>query len=156
MIRYSLICDSEHEFESWFASSEAFEAQAARGLVECPVCGSARTTKAIMAPRLAARRDHDAPAAVPATATADQAGQPMAMASGADHDLRAMLRTLRDHIKAHADDVGEKFPELARKMHYGEAERRSIYGQSSLDEARALRDEGIEVHPLPILPEDRN
>lgn len=156
MIRYALICDNEHEFESWFPDSDAFDAQAKRGFIACPTCASAKVAKAIMAPRLATRHltiEAAEPAAPePAAPAPDQS---LAMAP-ADRDVRTMLRALRDHLKANADDVGEKFPELARKMHYGETEQRSIYGKSSFADAKALHDEGIEVHPLPILPDDRN
>src|SRR5436190_480237 len=96
VIRYNLICDKRHEFESWFQNSAAYDKQAKRGLVSCPLCGSSKVEKAIMAPR------------------------------------------------------------LARKMHYGEVEHRSIYGEASPKDAKELHDEGIEFHPLPVLPEDRN
>lgn len=157
MIRYSLLCANEHEFESWFADSDAFETQAKRGLVACPVCDSTKVRKAIMAPRLAidarAPVEHEAPSS---SGAAPEAGRMMAVASERDREMRVLLRALRDHVKANADDVGEKFPELARKMHYGEVEHRSIYGKSTIEDAQALREEGIEVHPLPILPDDRN
>ncbi len=154
MIRYSLICDQAHEFESWFADSAAFDTQAKRGFVTCPVCDSKKVSKQIMAPRVATSREADAPAV--ATPPAPPAPGAVAMPSQRDAEMRAMLRALRDHVKANADDVGAQFPEMARKMHYGEIEHRSIYGQSSLEEAQALHEEGVEVHPLPILPDDRN
>lgn len=156
MIRYSLNCDSAHEFESWFPDSASFDMQVKRGFVTCPTCGSIKVGKAIMAPRVRTSESVEAPTAPPAPAPAPDAGTALAMAAGRDAEMRAMLRALRDHVKANADDVGDKFAETARKMHYGEVEHRSIYGQSTIDDARALHEEGIEIHPLPILPDDRN
>lgn len=153
MIRYSLICDKEHEFESWFPDSDSFDMQAKRGFVTCPTCGSIKIRKAIMAPRVRTGESAETRIAPPA---APEAAAALPMASGRDAELRAMLRALRDHVKANAEDVGDKFAETARRMHYGETEHRSIYGQSTIEDARALHEEGIEVHPLPILPDDRN
>ncbi|WP_342360396.1 DUF1178 family protein [Terrarubrum flagellatum] len=155
MIRYSLVCDKEHEFESWFPDSASYDAQAKRGLVACPACNSTKVRKAMMAPRVATR-EVDAKPMPPSPPIPAEAAQAMALASARDQEMRAMLRALRDHVKANAEDVGEKFPEVARQMHYGEVEHRSIYGQSSIEDAQALHEEGIEVHPLPILPDDRN
>ena len=162
MIRYSLICAQGHEFESWFASSAAYDKQAKRGLIDCPLCGSSKVEKAIMAPRLA-RKDKSMPivapaaeaAAPPAQATAD-APTPVAMISPQEREFRAKLKELRDHLTANADNVGKKFPEEARKMHYGEIEHRSIYGDASPRDAKELHEEGIEFHPLPVLPDERN
>ena len=156
MIRYALACERGHEFESWFADSAAYEKQAKRKLVTCPHCGSARVEKAIMAPRLAGtrKRTKNAPAVAPAPDAAEKA--PVAMLSPQETQFRAKLKELRDHLTKNAQNVGQKFPEEARKMHYGEIEHRSIYGEASPDEAKELHDEGIEFHPLPVLPEDRN
>ena len=160
MIRYSLRCERDHPFESWFQSSSAYDTQVRRKLVTCPVCGSAKVEKAIMAPQIVSkkRRDSVAPApepvaAQPAEVTAP-ASTPLLMAQ--ERELRAKLKELRDHIVKNADNVGERFPNEARKMHYGDIEHRPIYGEASPDEARALIDEGVEVSPLPVLPEDRN
>jgi hypothetical protein len=156
MIRYSLACNKGHTFESWFADSAAYDKQAKRGLVTCPQCGSAKVEKAIMAPRLAGTRkrgDHAPAQTVPAEA-ADKA--PVAMMSPVEIEFRAKLKELREHIVKNADDVGQKFPEEARKMHYGETEHRSIYGVASPDDAKELAEEGIEFHPIPILPDERN
>ncbi|MBV9349118.1 MAG: DUF1178 family protein [Pseudolabrys sp.] len=156
MIRYALACERGHEFESWFADSAAYEKQAKRKLVTCPHCGSARVEKAIMAPRLAGtrKRTKNAPVVVPTPDAAEKA--PVAMLSPQETQFRAKLKELRDHLTKNAQNVGQKFPEEARKMHYGEIEHRSIYGEASPDEAKKLTDEGIEFHPLPILPDDRN
>jgi hypothetical protein len=150
VIRYALRCETGHGFESWFSNSAAFDRQAARGLVTCPMCGSAKVEKAIMAPALGAGgRD-----AVPMPAEPQKT--PVAIVSKEEGELRKKLKELRDHVVKNADYVGEKFPEEARRMHYGEIEHRSIYGEASPDAASALAEEGIEFHPLPRLPDDRN
>jgi hypothetical protein len=161
MIRYSLACERGHEFESWFANSSAYDKQAKRGLVACPVCGSTKIEKTIMAPRLARSEkaiDVPAPAPAPAAAPAPapQVAEPVAMISPQERELRAKLKELRDHLVKNAENVGRKFPDEARKMHYGDIEHRSIYGEASPQEAKELHEEGIEVHPLPILPDERN
>ena len=160
MIKYTLICDRKHEFESWFADSAAFDKQAKRKLVACPVCDSVKVEKAIMAPRVAAKKgrvpiEMPAPAA-DAPATAAPASAPVAMISPIEQEFRAKLKELREQLVKNSDNVGEKFPEEARKMHYGETEHRSIYGEATPEDAKALAEEGIEFHPLPILPEERN
>ena len=158
MIRYALRCDRDHEFESWFQSSSAYDSQVKRKLVTCPICGSAKVDKAIMAPRIVSKkgRERAAPEPTPAPTpeVASQAPAPLMMAQ--ERELRAKLKELRDHIVKNADNVGERFPNEARAMHYGDKEHRPIYGEASPDEAKALIDEGIEVSPLPVLPEDRN
>ena len=162
MIHYALVCDRKHEFESWFQNSAAYDKQVARGLVSCPVCGSAKVEKAIMAPRLAGARKRDAAVAAeaataPETAAAPpESTSPVAMISAQEHEFRAKLKELREHLTKNADNVGKKFPEEARKMHYGEIEHRSIYGQATPEDAKELHDEGIEFHPLPVLPDERN
>jgi hypothetical protein len=160
MIRYALICQQGHEFESWFQDSAAYDKQAKRGLVSCPHCGSAKVEKAIMAPRLSAtakRRSKaiEAPETAPEAAPVP-APAPVAMISPQEQEIRAKLKELRDHLTKNADNVGAKFPEEARKMHYGEIEHRSIYGVASPKEAKELSEEGIEFHPLPSLPDERN
>ena len=160
MIRYALICEKGHDFESWFQDSTAFDKQAKRGLVNCPQCGSAKVEKAIMAPRLSASaKKHGVagqarPPSVDAPAT-PASPAPVAMIS-LQHEFRSKLKELRDHLTKNADNVGPKFPEEARKMHYGEIEHRSIYGVASPEEAKDLSEEGIEFHPLPLLPDERN
>jgi hypothetical protein len=160
VIRYNLICDKRHEFESWFANSAAYDKQAKRGLVSCALCGSAKVEKAIMAPRLA-RTDKSGPIVAPVEASAPtpapaEAPTPVAMISPQEREFRKKLKELRDHLTSNAENVGKKFPEVARKMHYGEVEHRSIYGEASPKDAKELHDEGIEFHPLPVLPEERN
>jgi hypothetical protein len=148
MIKYALACEQAHEFESWFPSSEAFEAQRKRGCVTCPFCNSANVEKQIMAPSVA--RTDKAP-----EAPAPEAKQ-VAVLSEKEREIRAALRALREHVMKNSEDVGKGFVEEARKMHYGETEERSIHGEADLAEARALLEEGIDVLPLPVVPDDRN
>ncbi len=165
MIRYALCCAKGHDFDSWFPDSAAFDKQAKRGLVTCPHCGSAKVEKAIMAPRLNGARkrkaagesreiEMSAPAAVTQEKTTEKA--PVAMISPVEQEFRAKLRELRDHLIKNSDNVGQKFPDEARKMHYGEIEHRSIHGVASPDEAKELAEEGIEFLPVPVLPDERN
>ena len=155
MIRYNLVCEAGHGFESWFPSSDSYDAQAVRGLVTCPVCETASVSKALMAPALA--RTDRAPGPAPDVPVAAPPGEAsVTMVAEPERRMRAMLRALREHVTANAEHVGTRFPEEARKIHYGEAEGRSIYGHASPDEARALIDEGIDVAPLPTMPDDRN
>jgi len=164
MIRYALACDKGHAFESWFADSAAYDKQVKRKLIACPHCGSAKVGKAIMAPRLATSKKRrapieatagEAPAAAPAPSPPPTPA-PVAMISPQERELRAKLKELRKHLTKNAENVGGKFPEQARKMHYGEVEHRSIYGEATPDEAKELAEEGIEFHPLPVLPDERN
>jgi len=168
MIRYALNCADGHVFESWFQNSAAFEKQKKRGLVTCPICGSAKVEKAIMAPKLA-RTDVERPpaptppppppnpqAVTPAMPPVPAGKSSVAIMSPQERELRQKLKELRDHVTKNANYVGGRFPEEARKMHYGEMEHRSIYGEASPDEAKALHEEGIEFHPLPVLPDDQN
>ena len=168
MIRYTLVCNERHEFESWFSNSAAYDKQARRGLVTCPLCGSSKVEKALMTPRLG-RADtpsnHEAaPAPPPPAHAADgesapaaaKMPTPVAMISPQEQEFRQKLRELRDHLVKNAENVRSRFPEEARKMHYGETEHRSIYGVASPKDAKALHDEGIEFSPLPVLPDERN
>lgn len=156
MIRYALVCEHDHDFESWFPDSAAFDDLAARGLVTCPACGSAKVGKAIMAPQVA-RTDRDrAPPAAPAAPVAPEQPAPVALLSDKERQLRDMLRALKRHVTENAENVGNSFPDEARRMHAGEIEERAIYGNASPEEAEALRDEGIDVLPLPMLPDERN
>jgi hypothetical protein len=167
MIRYTLRCECGHAFESWFQSSSAYDSQIKRKLVTCPACDSVKVDKAIMAPQIVSKkgRENAIPASVepaeitpPAAPTQPSSTQPSStpLLMAQERELRAKLKELRDHIVKNADNVGERFPSEARKMHYGDIEHRPIYGEASPDEARALIDEGVEVTPLPVLPDDRN
>ena len=160
MIRYALACDNGHDFESWFPSSASYDAQAERGLVTCPLCGSAKVDKQIMAPSLgrkgSAQAEPERPGAPVPAAPVPAAPTPMAILSEREQAIRAMLKAVREHVVKTADYVGGDFADEARKMHYGEIEHRSIYGEANPVDAKALIEEGIEVHPIPILPDDRN
>ncbi|MEM8855042.1 MAG: DUF1178 family protein [Pseudomonadota bacterium] len=176
MIHYALRCTSGHQFDGWFPSSTAFEAQQERGLLTCPECGTNEVERALMSPALGRNTkseplitppakdgaEENAPApkdgggsSVPATAESHMAAN-VALGKQADPRLREALVALRKAVMANGTDVGKAFPEEARRIHYGESEPRSIFGQADLDEAKALIDEGIEVLPLPALPEDQN
>jgi hypothetical protein len=147
VIRYSLVCDKGHTFESWFQSSKASDGQLRRGLVACPVCDSTKVSKAIMAPAIA-RPSREKP---------ESSGQqPVALLSEKEQETRKLLKALHEHVKKNAEHVGEKFPKLARQMHYEEIPARSIYGEAKPDEVRELLEEGIDVAPLPPLPEKGN
>jgi|SRR5665647_1236672 hypothetical protein len=157
MIRYALHCERGHAFESWFQTSSAYDSQVKRKLVTCPACGSAKIEKSIMAPQIVSKKGRDTATPQPAAATTDvtaPTSTPLMMAQ--ERELRAKLKELRDHIVKNADNVGERFPNEARKMHYGDIEHRPIYGEATPDEARSLIEEGVEVSPLPVLPDDRN
>jgi hypothetical protein len=152
MIVFNLQCAKKHGFESWFKDGAAFERQAKRGLVECPYCGSNKVEKALMAPRLSgtkkSRKRADAPENLPAALGPDPATAKAA-------ELHRQMAELRQHIEKNFDPVGDKFAEEARKIHYGEIEKRNIYGQTSAQEAQELLDEGIEFAPVPWVP-DKN
>ncbi len=159
MIRYALRCECGHAFDSWFADSSAYDDQHARKLVTCPLCDSAKVEKAIMAPRLArkGRRAEGGEAAenLPVVQTPAERPAPLVMAPQ-ERKLVEKLRELREHVAKNAENVGSNFPTEARKMHYGDIEQRAIYGEATSDEARALIEEGVEVLPLPVLPDERN
>ena len=165
MIHYSLICEKKHDFAIWFKNSADYDTQVKRGLVSCPACGSVKVEKALMAPSLGrgARKGAGAPmpeaaldTPAPDIASPAENKTPVAMVSPQEREFRAKLKELRDHLTKNADNVGAKFPEEARKMHYGETEHRSIFGEASPQEAKELLEEGVEVHPLPVLPDERN
>jgi len=136
VIRYTLVCDNDHEFEGWFRSAAAYEAEEAAGRLCCPLCGSRDIRRAPMAP---------------AVHTGADGGSSARRARLAK--LLEALRELHHYVEAHTEDVGERFPEEARRIHYGEAEPRGIRGVARREEIRELLDEGIEVWPLPRLPE---
>lgn len=159
MIHYALICDNGHNFDSWFPDSAAYDKQVKRGIVTCPHCGSAKVEKAIMAPRLSSaskKRKGRTEAPAPVAAENTQENSQVAMISPQEHEFRSKLKELREHLTKNSDNVGTKFSEEARKMHYGETEHRSIYGEATPKDAKELLEEGIEFHPLPTLPDERN
>jgi len=146
VIKYSLICEHEHVFEGWFGSSEDYDKQRKRKLVECPHCGSSNISKALMAPGVSGTKKRDDNAQVPMTAIPPQ--MPAEMVE--------KLREIKTHIEENSENVGDKFPEEARKIHYGETEARGIYGKATIEEASNLAEEGVNVMPIPELPEEKN
>ncbi|MGU3494719.1 DUF1178 family protein [Xanthobacteraceae bacterium A53D] len=162
MIRYTLRCVQDHTFDSWFPSADSFDAQKARSLVTCPTCGATQVEKAVMAPavnrtdRQRSRPAEPASAAAPAAPAADTGPTPVALMGEQEQAFRQMLREIRDHVTKTADYVGDGFADMARQMHEGTLEHRSIYGEATTDELKALREDEVEVFALPILPEDRN
>ncbi len=138
---FNLRCEHDHAFEGWFASAEAFESQLAAGQVQCPLCDSTSITKALSAPRLnfgAEAPQQDRP----------QAAVPTAMPT--PEQLQALFLKMAREIVANTEDVGERFADEARRIHYKEAPERGIRGVTSKDEAEALEDEGIRVMPMPF------
>ena len=141
MIRFSLACDHDHEFEGWFRSNDDFDKQKKRGLIDCPDCGSHRIEKTLMAPAVSTGRKQEK----------------MALAMNAEQrKIMAEMKALTEKMRENADYVGEKFAEEARKIHFGETEARGIYGEASPDEARSLAEDGVPFMPIPVFPEDRN
>lgn len=147
MIRYDLMCEQGHAFDGWFSDSAAYDKQAQAGLVSCTVCGSAKVEKQLMAP------------GIPAKSNRKVEARRQTMVAAPDPRLQAMMsmvREMRKHVEANAEYVGSQFAEEARKIHYNETEKRGIYGEATPDDTKALIEEGIDVHPLPRLPEDTN
>jgi len=131
MILYDLLCPNDHAFEGWFRNAGTFDTQVAAGELRCPICGDASVRKAPTAPALVKGRGESQPIAI---------------------KMREALTALRTHVESHCDYVGDRFPEEARRIHYGEADERAIYGDASAGEARELRDEGIDVVAIPWIP----
>ena len=141
MIRFSLTCERDHQFDGWFRNSDDFDTQKKRGFVSCPVCHSAKVDKALMAPAVSTGRQREK----------------IALTVG--EEQKKMLRQFHElgrKLREGAENVGDRFADEARKIHYGEAEARGIYGEASLEEVKSLLDDGVEFMPLPPLPEERN
>ena len=147
MIRYDLTCHNGHDFDGWFSNSEAYDIQNASNLVTCTLCGSTQIEKQLMAPQIPAKSNRKSEATQKLVAGPLEPRAQM---------LLQMMREIRAEVEKNSENVGSKFAEEARKIHYGEVERRGIYGEATGDDAKALIEEGIEVHPLPKLPEDGN
>lgn len=139
MIRYALQCAGGHGFEAWFASSAAYDEQVARGLVTCPVCDTAQVGKAVMSPAVAGTRR---------TAAPDLPPQKLREL------FRRAAREVRSHVLSEFENVGPRFAQEARAIHEGQAEDRGIYGQATLAETAALKEDGVVVAPLPPEPKD--
>jgi hypothetical protein len=146
MIRYDLVCTEGHRFDGWFRDSAAYDEQAGKSQVTCPTCGTSKIEKQIMAPGIPTKSNRREEPARVFSPPADPRANAM---------LRAM-RELRKQVESNAEYVGDKFAEEARRIHYQEKEARGIYGETTAKEAAELIEEGIEVHPLPNLPEDGN
>ncbi|MEW7009233.1 DUF1178 family protein [Lentilitoribacter sp. EG35] len=142
MIKFNLICNKHHDFEAWFSSSTDFDDQKDAGFVSCPICGSSVVEKALMVPAVA-------------TSRSKEKKQQMMKNTAQKEAMKAIQKMVTD-VKENSENVGDQFPEEARKMHYGESDSRGIYGKASLDEVRELVDEGINVTPLPDLPDKQN
>ena len=136
MIVYSLKCRKDHGFEAWFRDSGAYEQQVAAGDVACPVCGSKKVEKAPMAPSLA------------------RSGAPQEDARAVE--MRQKLTELRRQVEENCDYVGDRFPEEARRIHYGESDPRGIYGESTTEEAKSLEEEGVKVQRIPWVPRENS
>lgn len=141
MIHFSLCCSDGHDFDGWFRNNEDFERQKARGLVTCPVCATTTVEKALMAPAI----------------SKGSGSSPVALAADAgQRKLMGQLKELAEKVRANSDYVGDKFAEEARKIHFGEADTRSIYGEATAEEASGLAEDGVSFMPLPTFPDDRN
>lgn len=159
MIKYSVQCKKGHTFDGWFASSDAFDTQAKRGLVTCPDCGSAKVTKALMAPNVSSRTrrkgrksDPGEMSAPPVPSDSNRQSYGMQVPK----ELLDAMRRVRDEVKKNAEYVGPRFAEEARKIHDEEAPARGIYGEATAEEVKSLHEDGVPCLPLPVLPEDRN
>ena len=146
MIKFTLACDSGHEFESWFPDSASYEEQARRGFVVCPECNSPRVAKAPMAPAVLTRRRK----------VSEEKPQPVALLDEKAQVLREAMIALRREIEAKTDNVGAEFPTVARAIHSGEEPERAIRGQANLGEVKALLEEGVRIAPIPMLPDEAN
>ena len=139
MIKYSLICDNDHVFEAWFSDSESFEKQNKKNLISCLTCSSTKIKKDIMAPRISSGK------------------QKTNRLNQKKDKIEMILSKVRKHVESNFDYVGDKFADEARAIHYGEKEEREIYGETSIDDAVELIEEGINVEPLPgINPKIKN
>jgi hypothetical protein len=150
MIRYALVCDHGHDFESWFRDSRAFDVLSSAGQVGCPVCGSAKVDKQIMAPKIA-RGTSDGPSCDDSEPENSPAPVPTPL-TGHDAMVRHLTTAIRQTIVEQSDYVGPEFAEEARRMHYGETEHRPIWGEATLNDARELIEEGIAIAPVPDGP----
>ena len=146
MIKYALRCDFEHAFEGWFSTSADYDDQRARGLVECPICGSPEVAKQIMAPAVRGTKAQKAAGSAPGSEPSAEARQMMMAAMG----------EVRRHVEENFDYVGDTFAREARDIHEGKSEQRGIYGEATPSEVKALREDGVSVAPLPPKPPKRN
>ena len=160
MISYRLVCATDHEFDAWFSSAEAFDRQMAAQLLSCAICGTGKVEKAIMAPSVkrpssksAKSQSAAASAPVPSTSIPDV---PAAVAASMPPELLDLFRKVRAHVRENSEYVGKRFADEALKIHLDEAEHRGIHGEATREEVKRLLEEGVDIHPLPSLPEDQN
>jgi hypothetical protein len=146
VIRYDLRCSKGHEFDGWFSNSDAYDKQAKRGLISCTECGDSKIEKQIMAPGIPAKGNRRADTQTMTAGPVD----PRAAA------MMQMMRDYRKHVVDNSENVGNQFAEEARKIHFKEVKERAIYGEATRDEAQSLLEDGIDVQPIPRLPEDGN
>jgi hypothetical protein len=156
MILYRLRCSKGHEFDSWFKDSKTYERQEKKSLIGCAVCGDAKVARALMSPRLGtkgnkAKTVSPVETAAPAMPSPEQQ-QMAAIARKMPKELREALLKVRTEVEKTCEPVGDKFAEEARKIHYGESDKRGIYGETTSKEAEALAEEGIEFGRLPWIP----
>lgn len=159
MIRFALACDRDHAFEGWFRNNDDFDAQSAHQLIECPVCGSMKVQKALMAPAVSTSRRQEAQRQPVQSAPqpSDDGQEVVTLAQGATQRAAMQeLRKLTQKMRANSEYVGDRFADEARKIHDGDADARNIYGEATVDEARALMDDGIDFMPIPVFPDDHN
>jgi hypothetical protein len=157
MIKYTLTCDQDHSFESWFRDSAGYDELAGLGQLSCPICGSTNVRKAMMAPSVVRARKSSTPE-LPLAPVAESATppQPVALLDQKQLELRNMMRELHRKITETADNVGREFSAEARRMHEGETPARSIYGEATGEEVRSLLEDGIPLLPMPVLPDDQH
>ena len=141
MIRYDLVCENEHFFESWFKDSKSYQKQLEANEIACPKCNNSNISKSLMAPGIPKK-------------TNTKNGNVIANSSSSS--INNAIRKIRDEIKKNSEYVGDQFPEEARKIHYNEAEMRSIYGKASKKDITELVDEGIDIIQIPEIPDDKN
>jgi hypothetical protein len=150
MIHYTLLCSQSHEFDGWFASSVGFEQQAERGLVECPVCGDTKVSRGLMAPAVP-KKGNAGNAGKAAEQSADTQSVAVTGDKLPDH-VRSALQKLRAEVETKCDYVGNRFADEARRIHDGESEQRSIYGETTPEQAEALVEDGIAFAKIPWIP----
>ena len=146
MMRFALCCERDHAFEAWFGGNADLDEQRERGLVECPHCGSATIERALATPALSTARRKDA----------RREGARSTLTNARDAAVREKMREFARHVRATTTDVGERFPDEARRIHFGEAEERAIRGRASPDEARSLLEDGVHIAPVPVAPDEAN
>ena len=158
MIRFALACDRDHAFEGWFRNNDDFDTQAAQGLIECPACGSLKVQKALMAPSVStSRRQETIRSEVRQSEPSPDGDEVVTLAQGsAQRSAMQELRKLTQKMRDKSEYVGDRFADEARAIHDGDKEQRNIYGEATVDEARALMDDGIDFMPIPVFPDDHN